>query len=278
MVFLGEILGTATALIIGLASLVVSVFNTIWIQRTNQRAAAEARQRDVIDRVTEPLLYAASDLQSRLYNLLRGGLLDAYRDAADRHKRNITEYTCFVVAQYFGWVEALRRTALVREVSDGMGLTGERTGDSSPDGKPTIAIITREISNTFRSDKEFGREFMIFNGEQHAIGASMFYWEELGASRFPAVLRFDQFVQKFRSDDSSFREWLEPITEGLHTLEYAQDVEKFAAELRLARVQSLLVALMDLLDPTHAVFKQREPLIGDDDLKARLREAVESAD
>lgn len=240
-------------------------------ERAEQRALEERqqaaeRQRDVIGLVTEPLLYAASDLQSRIWNLIAGHFAETYAEGAPRHQRSITEYTCFLFAQYFGWVEALRRSVLLFETSNSQGRAGDAIGDVAPGGRPTVAILTRAISDALRTDK-LGRDFMIFSGEQHAIGAQMFRWDEFADRRVPSVMRYDEFAKLYR-EGGQFAEWFESVEEGVKQIQLTTTRE------RLEQTQSLLVALMELLDPEHAVYKTRTTLLPRAELATLISAAV----
>ncbi|WP_448006161.1 hypothetical protein [Agromyces bauzanensis] len=238
----------------------LSLERDAWHAAEAERLRGADRRRDVVTPVLEPLLYAASELQSRLYNLIAGGLVEAFDDGTERHRRSIVEYTCFVFAQYFGWIEALRRSVLLRETSAEASAGQLSLGDVPDDGRLTIALITRQISDALRTDS-LGRDFMLFSGEQHAIGAAMFRWEDLGDRRVPSVMRFDEFSERFRHD-GEFLEWFAGIEEGLTIL------RNKGSQHRLRRVQSLVVLLMDQLDPAHVVFSKRQPLVSGEELES----------
>ncbi|MFD4421398.1 hypothetical protein ACFWN7_07825 [Agromyces sp. NPDC058484] len=219
----------------------------------DERRREEQRRRDVVAPVLEPLLYATSELQSRVHNLVAGGLAEALDHGSEWDRRAITEYTCFVFAQYFGWVEALRRSVLLRETTAEASASRLSLGDVPNDGQLTITLITREINDALRVNST-SRDFMLYSGEQHAIGAAMFRWEDLGDRRAPSVARFDEFTERYRAG-GSFREWFAGIETGLEMLRNS------SSTARLCQVQGLLVLLMDQLDPGHLVFKKRETLI-----------------
>lgn len=240
--WIGPVLGIAAAAVSGVFA---------WISKhAESRSAARERQRDVLKQSIEPLLYAASDLQSRIYNILRQDFLEAYRNSSvDRWRDNTVEYTCFLFAQYFGWAEATRQAALFRESND--LVTGTRTTrELTP---VSIAAVIRGVSDALRTDSP-GSDFMLFSGEQHAIGELMFSWDVVGGARYPTVMRYATFAERFRNEEA-FRGWfrgiVEPLEKGL------SDV----ARERLADVQNHLVDLMDLLDPDHDVYKRRSKVL-----------------
>lgn len=239
--WIGPILGVAAAVASGVFALIS--------RRAEARTIARERQRDTLKQSIEPLLYAASDLQSRIYNILKQHFLEAYQNSpVDRWRDNTVEYTCFLFAQYFGWAEATRQAALFRESNSLVaGIRTQR--ELTP---VSIAAVIREVSDALRTDS-VGTEFMLFSGEQHAIGELMFKWEVVGDTRYPTVMRYATFAQRFRNQPE-FRAWFTgivgPLENGL------TDV----ARARLADVQNHLVDLMELLDPDHDVYKRRSKI------------------
>jgi hypothetical protein len=217
-----------------------------WQASFSEQKKRDEYMRDVVRLAQEPLLYAASDLQSRIYNLLEGSLVEAYAGSdKERHRVNITEYTAFLFAQYFGWAEAVRQGVMLNDMAGvGMGKAAEEEG--------TVSAIIREISDTMRSDA-YGREFMMFAGEQHAVGELMLTWDSSTGTRLPSVTRYASFARRYRNE-SEFRGWLESIAEGMGCLSDP------GVRRRLTKVQNYLVTLMELLDPDNRVYKKRKRL------------------
>ncbi|WP_394554554.1 hypothetical protein ACDF64_07665 [Agromyces sp. MMS24-JH15] len=244
--------------LLGLGGAVLSGTFALLSRRAEQRFAIEressrelaisvARQRDVLQQSIEPLLYAASDLQSRIYNILEGEFLQTHAAHSNvRWSRNAVEYTCFLFAQYFGWAESIRQAALFRESAE---LVPARGANDRDDAALTIAGILREVGDALRTDA-YGTGFMLFSGDQHAIGELMFSWDPVSGGRSPKVMRFATFSERFA--DPAFRQWFDPIVEELEPDGVSADAAR-----RLAVVQRLLVDLMDTLDPYHAVYKRR---------------------
>ena len=92
--------------------------------------------------------------------------------------------------------------------------------------------------------------FMLFSGEQHAIGELMLSWQNVNGIRVPSVERYATFAGRFRNEDA-FRAWFEPIEEGM------QQTSDGQVRRRLTLVQHRLVELMDLLDPENHIYKKR---------------------
>jgi hypothetical protein len=129
------------------------------------RLASQARRREaeaVLAKYQEPLVHAAYELQSRLYNILELKFLEKYYTGGDDGQRDYAvRNTVYVVGQYFGWSEILRREIQFLSYSD-----SNRTR--------VVAECQRAIVEKFQSDKDhLGRPFQIWRGEQRAIGELM---------------------------------------------------------------------------------------------------------
>jgi hypothetical protein len=129
------------------------------------RLASQARRREaeaVLAKYQEPLVHAAYELQSRLYNILELKFLQKYYIRGDDGQKDYAvRNTVYVVAQYFGWSEILRREIQFLSYSD-----SNKTR--------VVAECQRGILEKFQSDKDhLGRPFQIWRGEQRAIGELM---------------------------------------------------------------------------------------------------------
>jgi hypothetical protein len=133
----------------------LSLYGQVRSARHQARREAEA----VLEKYREPLILAAYDLQSRLFNILHMGFLGKYylRDV-DGSRRYALEHTLYLVGQYFAWTEILRREIQFLEFEE-----VEET--------KRVGRLQRRIRELFASDKEeLGRAFMVWRGEQNAIG------------------------------------------------------------------------------------------------------------
>jgi len=250
---IGPALGVTAAAVSGVfAARVTKTEHTLGIQREEMFAAARQREqeqayfRDVVNLAQEPLLYAASDLQSRIYNILERGFVDAYAGSEnrERYRTNVTEYTAFLFGQYFGWAEAIRQGVLLGEVARRGPCTGEA------DNTTSIAAVIREVNDALRTDS-LGRDFMMFSSEQHAIGELMLSWQHVNGIRVPSVERYASFAHRYRTEEP-FSAWFESIEEGM------LETKNRLVRRRLTLVQNHLVSLMDILDPENRLYKKRE--------------------
>jgi glutathionyl-hydroquinone reductase len=65
--------------------------------------------RQLVARYREPLVRSAYDLQARLYNSVNKGFLAYLYSLDNAEKSYAIENTLFLIAEYLGWVEILRR-------------------------------------------------------------------------------------------------------------------------------------------------------------------------
>src|SRR2546421_7758617 len=64
----------------------------------------------LVAKYRDPLLLAARDLQSRLFNILDNNLLGRFVNVPEESKNiGLICYTSFLVGQYFAWTYILRR-------------------------------------------------------------------------------------------------------------------------------------------------------------------------
>src|SRR3954470_11845467 len=99
-----------------LASL-LAIWGQVRVQRLTATHERNKRQEDkddeverVMSRFREPLIRAAYDLQSRLYNIVTQGFLTVYWVNGTEEERDyVVNNTLFLIAQFFGWNEIIRR-------------------------------------------------------------------------------------------------------------------------------------------------------------------------
>ena len=95
----------------------LSLFNSVYTTRLASRLEEERRAKtkaelvaELMARYRDPLMQAAFDLQSRIYNVVEQGFLQThYCNGTDSTKEYARENTLYVLADYLGWVEILRR-------------------------------------------------------------------------------------------------------------------------------------------------------------------------
>jgi hypothetical protein len=197
-------------------------------QRIRQEQLAE-----LVSRYREPLLLAAIDLQGRLYNILRYGFLPFVRAQDDEDRDYARHNTAFVLAQFFGWVEALRVDLQYLDPAD------------TQDGRDLRRCLDN-IRRILATDSIRDRRLRIFWGHQRAIGELMLATQQDD----PATpgrrhcLGYAAFVHRLRHD-AEFEAWFTRLI---------ADVDSIAADAsfdpeRLTKTQHALVDLIDYLDP-----------------------------
>jgi hypothetical protein len=211
-----------------LASASLSLYGQIRSARQQARREAEA----VLEKYREPLILAAYDLQSRLYNILGKNFLGKYyvRDV-NGSRRYAVEHTLYLIGQYFAWTEILRREIQFLEF--------EQVEETKRVGR-----LQRRIRDLFASDEdELGRPFMVWRGEQNAIGERMTV-EEDGQRFCMGYASFADCVE-----EPAFARWFERLRGDL-------DLVAQEPNARLRELQHALVDLVRTLDPQQVRFEE----------------------
>lgn len=191
--------------------------------RESATKAEEARR--LVARYRDPLLRSAFDLQSRLYNVLQ---VRGFRGRRDPEYFRLN--TLFVIAEFFGWLEIIRRDMQFLD----LGAT-----DVTRDLNAGIALVQDQFASTSsRSD-----EYYLYRGQQRAIGELMIGPAGSATShpgpRFECI-GYASFVKK--NQDPDYSRWFE---------RFGKEVERLPGRQpeRLVCVQHALIDLIDLLDP-----------------------------
>jgi hypothetical protein len=210
----------AIALVAALLSAGISLYGQLRTTTLTARRESEA----VLARYREPLLVAAYELQGRLYNILKLDFLAKYYRAGDEAQKTYAiQNTLYVVAQYLGWSEILRREIQFLSFTD-----SKRTR--------VVAEHQRRIVELFQSDDpELGRPFLVWRGEQRAIGERMI---EREGDRIQC-LGYASFLER---EEPAFRRWFSRLEAEIN--EVAEE-----ANPRLIELQHALVKLIRELDP-----------------------------
>jgi hypothetical protein len=225
------------ALIAATAALITSIVSLISQRRTTalqhklemQREAGNraAQIQQIMTKYRQPLLQAATDLQSRLYSIVRGHLLQVYGRGSADERAYTMESTLFVFGQYFAWVEALRRE--VQFLDMGVDEQNRQVQD----------CIERITSEFLRDDLE--PEFRLFRGEQRAMGEVMLAPRVEGSGlECIGVASFRRRVNELDVDA-----WFKKLRQDLDRLTQRSAV----SSRRVERIQGALIDLMDCLDP-----------------------------
>jgi hypothetical protein len=124
------------------------------------RTKQEDRQ-DLMNRVRDPVLWAAFDLQSRIFNIEANGLLEVYLVHGSAEQRAyVQRNTLFLFAQYLAWVEVVRRSVQFLDLG------------SKQENREVVDRFSK-ISSVLNVDGFPDSLFCIFPGDQRAIGEIM---------------------------------------------------------------------------------------------------------
>ncbi|WP_331446823.1 hypothetical protein [Streptomyces xanthochromogenes] len=226
-----------TELVVASLSGVVALGGAWFSARSSRRQALLAHelesrttQQDLMGRHRDPLLWAAFDLQSRLYNIVDRGFLRVYfRDGSDRERAYARRSTLYVLGEYLGRVEILRR-----------GVQFLDLGDSTLNRR--IVGHFTAISNVLNNDgggntRFLDGHFIVFRSDQRAIGELMLAADGI------SCLGYVEFCRRL-DEDAEFAEWFGPLSDSVEVVARAAEVP-----YRLIALQHALMDLIDLLDP-----------------------------
>jgi hypothetical protein len=232
-----------TALATGVAAVATGIWAVLtWvIQRMKDRKIE--RQRTCAFYV-HPFMFAADELQSRLYNILELRGLEPLTDPTSPHA--FAEETVYLIAQYLGWERSILRH-------------GPYTGDAQ------IVRLISAIRDAFATDK-LGRDIRFFRPDQGAIAQLMMRRAEGQLGVELEVMPFHEFLRAFQPAAPLPRTipallgWdvaphetpplaeITSLSRAVAILKATRDPEKPPAALRLVQVQTRLVELLTYLE------------------------------
>jgi hypothetical protein len=204
-----------------------------------RKQADKAEQLElVVARYKDPIMSAAFELQSRIYNLVVDGFSRYISNGNPEDRDYAVRSTVFVVAQYLAWAEALRRGVQFLDLGD-----LKRNQD--------LASRLEAIRHAFASDRTMGPAFRIFRVDQRAIGELMLEATadvEAVGSQWQCA-GYAAFCSRLESDDT-FASWFARLQNDV--LQLGIDVEP--ARPRLVSLQHALIDLLDFLDESAVRF------------------------
>ncbi len=238
------IAATATA-VVGIVSALIAYLPTFQAQREAHLESARA-----LRRTRDPLLRASYDLQSRIYNLIVRNFLEEYlARGTPQERRYALKSTLWIFAQYFGWVEILRRESQYIDLG-------------SPTMNRKLQLVLAEVTTALATDsRDHGDAFMTFRADQRAVGELMVTARVTGEGAVYAdCLGYTEFLAKLTTAGSSLPE--HPVHSPV--LEWVQRIEGDLRNLsttgygrnRLIEVQRRLIHLVNLLDNDRSTYPQ----------------------
>ena len=206
---------------------------TYQLDLAKSRATKEQQVEELMSRYREPLLRAAFDLQSRIYNIIRQDFLVRYGAKGRDHERAYArDNTLFLFGEYFGWVEILRRDVQFLDLGD-------------VERNRLLVERLESIGDTFASDRRIADPtFRIFKGEQRALGELMGpTGTDPDTSARTLCIGYAEFRRRMR-EDATFAEWFRPLAEDVSGL----IKDSTSGYERLTKLQHGLVDLIAFLD------------------------------
>ena len=255
-----ELLVSLISAVAAVASALVAAFLSARASARQSQLQAEIEQQqairrkleqraDLMSQVRDPLLWAAFDLQSRVYNIVTRQFLRVYRQSgAAEHKAYAQRNTLFLFAQYFAWVEIIRRSVHFLDLG------------SAKENREIVNHLSG-ISSVLTSGGFPDLLFLVFRGDQRAIGEIMIEShspEELGCMGYAA------FCAKLDTEES-FADWFKTLMRDINEL-----VADETPRPRLITLQHRLIDLINFLDPDSIRFPDWHRDKVDDAKKATL--------
>jgi hypothetical protein len=208
-------------------TIVVPLSAGVWAfwKWSSQREDARRHERRRIDALyVNPFLFAAEDLQSRLFNLLdRNGLVPLRK--RDLQGRYATE-TLFLVARYFAWEQQLLRFTHFAADADVVNKTN--------DVRRVLASAAADVD-----------PWCIFRTTQTALGQAVIVWRqgEVGFADTISVVDFDKRLTEGLASSLG----LDTAVQSLRAAARIEDLP-LRSRQRLADLQIHLVDLLEIVE------------------------------
>lgn len=219
--------------VLGAAGLLISTRATAIAQKAaDQRRwthKSAEREQLVLNKYQEPLVRAAYDLQSRLWNIERLGLLEAYaQKQGPRGWAYARDSTVWLIGQYLGWAEIVRREVQFLPLKDTQSQTLQKA----------LGKVAHVLSTDTTYDGHF---FEIFRSEQRALGELMVVEgrDSQGRPRTDC-LGYAAFTTALADPHSEVNAWFARLSTDAY--------EVIGHPERRRRLASLQRALMDVVD------------------------------
>lgn len=235
-----EVITAILAAVVAVISAVISIYGQNRIARLTDRLIKQreaelraAQTATLMSKYRNPLLRSAIDLQSRLYNIHQNRFLERFYNRSPSSQNYAINNTLYVVAEYLGWVEILRREIQFLDLGD-------------LDLNRRLSELLVNINQAFAHYKA-GETFQLHNGEQRAIGEIMAIPRSDSEAVGYDCIGYATFVKKM--SDPEFAGWFAKLRDDIDTMGNAPQVD---AE-RLVLIHSKLIDLIDFLDPHHVI-------------------------
>ncbi len=193
----------------------------------------QSRQREaqrILTRFKDPLIHAAYELQSRIYNLLELDIISHhFINGDERAQRYVIDNTAYLIGQYFGWTEIIRQEGQFLDL-------GELASTQR------LNEIQDAITHAWLKGAH-GTQLVIFRGNQRGIGEEMIKRSRNGKE----CVGYAAFLKLLKKANRPFLTHLQE-----DVLQAIQNID--AARHRLIILQNNLIDLIDFLDPNFVRF------------------------
>jgi hypothetical protein len=209
---------------------------SLWFSRRAAQHDRVVAAEELAVKFREPLIQAAFNLETRLYNILRQDFLQRFllSDVADQDRDYAVDNTLYVLGQYFCWVEIIRRESQYLDPRD---RARNRVVSQHLEG----------IRDVFATSEGFEDPvFRLFRGEQRAVAEVMLVPVQEPQQGLPRweCMGYAAFVTALRNDD--FSRWFTRLREDITALAKEPDLHRE----RIVSAQHALLGLIDVLDPS----------------------------
>jgi hypothetical protein len=226
--------------LVSLAGAVISAVGALVAVLLNRRAVIRDRRLtadELAGHYRVPMLHAAFNLQSRLYNIGRQDFLGVFLTSGSSSDAEYARFnTAYLIGQYLCWAEILRReTQLLAPLHRGR----DRDIVAAMEG------IRFEMADSLSNSDPVLR---IFRGDQRAIGEVLLTTTDQPADRIGPrwdCIGYAAFVEALADEQTAISRWIRPMLQDINEL--AKDYH--AHQARVIAIQHQLVRLVDLIDP-----------------------------
>ena len=227
--------------LVSLVGAVISTVGALVAVLLNRRAVVRDRRLtadELAGRYRVPMLHAAFNLQSRLYNIGRQEFLSIYLTRGSSSEAEYARFnTAYLIGQYLCWAEILRREAQLLLAPLHRGRDREIVA--------AMEDVRYEIADSLSNSDPVLR---IFRGDQRAIGEVMLTTTDQPADRIGPrwdCIGYAAFVQALADEQSAISRWIQPLLDDIDKLA----ANYYAHQARVIAIQHHLLELINLIDP-----------------------------
>ena len=205
------------------------------LAKKREREARALQTAALMSKYRDPLLRSAIDLQSRLFNICKNNILEEFDQKDPSEQKYLINNTLYVFAEYFGWVEILRREVQFLDLGD---------FELNRHLNELLVNVTKAFgTNRLNEQPNFDPTLQLFNGEQRAIGEIMMLPRSSDRALGYECIGYAAFVQKMA--DPAFKQWFLKLRKHLSQMVNSPQTDWH----RLILIHSRLIDLIDFLDP-----------------------------